>query len=192
MDDAVLMRRGEPFQELQRVVEHRAQRECPLLTQPFSQRLALEQLGDDVGDAVFLADVVDRQHIGMIERTRRPGFGFEPTESVWHSIGMCRQHLDGDGSFQPGIAGTVDRPHAAGADEGDDLVWPEPGPWGDGHGGGLYGRGPAHSPESRHRPIPRSCHSCCTALKSRRNSPLWNRNRTKSSASTRPASESLG
>ena len=81
MDDALVVRGGKPAGELHRVRESLADkkpRACrvrnrPLVAgrKPVAQRLALEQLRDDVRRAVVLADVVDIQNVRMVQRGRR-------------------------------------------------------------------------------------------------------------------------
>ena len=68
--DPLLVRRREALRDLQRVADRPARREGPA-GEPLAQRLAFEQLRDDVGRAVVRADVVDRQDVRVVQRRRR-------------------------------------------------------------------------------------------------------------------------
>ena len=52
MDDALLVRRGQTVRELDRVIDHSANRQCTC-TQPLTQRFPFEQLRYDVGRAAI-------------------------------------------------------------------------------------------------------------------------------------------
>ena len=71
VDDALLVRRGQAAGDLDRVVDRlaRGQRAA---RERVAQRLALEQLGDDVRHAGVGADVVDGQDVRVVERRRPP------------------------------------------------------------------------------------------------------------------------
>ena len=66
VDDALVVRGGEPLGDLPRVVDRLARRQRAAV-QTAAQRLALEQLGDDVRRAGVPADVVDGQDVRVIE-----------------------------------------------------------------------------------------------------------------------------
>ena len=44
------------------------------VSQPFAQRLAFQQLRNDIGRAVIFADIEDRKNVGMVQRGGRAGF----------------------------------------------------------------------------------------------------------------------
>ena len=69
MDDALVVRGGEPLRSLARVVDGFARRQRASL-QPAAERFALEQFGDDVGRAGVDADIVDGQDVRVIESAR--------------------------------------------------------------------------------------------------------------------------
>jgi hypothetical protein len=58
----------------------------------------------------------------MRERGDRAGFAFEALAVFDAPRGRVREHLEGDGTTESGIAGAVDLTHAAFADEGFDGV----------------------------------------------------------------------
>src|SRR2546422_11257866 len=78
-------------------------------------------------------DVVDDEDVGMVERGQSSRFLLEPTQTV--GIGGVRggQHLDRDLAAEPGIAGAIDLPHAAGTEGCQNLVRAETGAWGERH-----------------------------------------------------------
>src|SRR6185295_10527095 len=103
-----------------------------------SERLALEQLADDVGESVGgavrpgRADVVDRHDVRMVELARRAGLALEAAEAVLVLGERLGQDLDRDVPLQPGVPGAVDLAHPACAEEGVDLVWAQARARGDG------------------------------------------------------------
>ena len=54
--------------------------------QPLAQRLTLQQLGNDEGDAVYVSDVVDCQDVGM----RECGDGFRLALEARQRVGIIR------------------------------------------------------------------------------------------------------
>ena len=121
VDDALVVRGGEPFGGLARVVDGFARRQRAAL-QPAAERFPLEQFGDDVGRAGVDADVVDGQDVRVIEL---PG-GARLLLEAMHPAGIGRERLgdqlDRDLAPQARIARAIDLAHAAGAKPADDLV----------------------------------------------------------------------
>ena len=76
VDDPLVVRGGEAVRDLQRVVNDLALRELAARERQ-AQRLALEQLLDDVGRVVMRADVVDGRDVGVIENARGLGLLLE-------------------------------------------------------------------------------------------------------------------
>ena len=81
VDDALLVGGGEALRDLERVVHglllrNRARVELP------AQRLAFQKLHDGVGDAVLVAEVVNREDVGMRERRDGLRLALEPGERV--------------------------------------------------------------------------------------------------------------
>ena len=105
----------------------RGDRQPRRLAQDLLQRLALEQLHRDVGDAVLLADVVDGDDVGMVEAAGRARLAQEALAHLAHDLrGQVRQQrLDRDVALDERIDGAVHRAHGAAAELGDDDVAPE-------------------------------------------------------------------
>jgi hypothetical protein len=81
MDDPLLVRRGEPTSDLDRVIESLARREAGH-GEPFAQRLPFEELGNDVRRPLVLAELVNREDAGMIETRRGSSLLFETSQPV--------------------------------------------------------------------------------------------------------------
>jgi hypothetical protein len=74
----------------------------------------------------------------MIQAGNRFSFPLEPLLPGRVTGELCRQNFDGDGSFQPRVAGAVDFPHATRAKRCKDFVGPESGTWNQRHTGRDY------------------------------------------------------
>ena len=91
-------------------------------TQLIAERLALQQLRDDVGRAVLVPDVIDGQDVRMVQRRGRLRLLREPAEAIRIGSEARRQHLDGDLAPEHGVAGPVHLAHAAGAERRENLA----------------------------------------------------------------------
>ena len=120
VDDAVAVRAIERVGDLGAVADHLVGGQRPA-RQPAGQRLALQVLHDEEGDAFLLADVVEHADVRMVHRPDRPRFAVEPLAQLRVVGEDRREDLDGDGAVEPGVAGLVDLPHPAGPDRGDYL-----------------------------------------------------------------------
>ena len=69
----------------------------------------------------------------VVQRGNGAGLPLEPLLQRGVSGNMLRQHFDGDGALQAGVAGFVDLAHAPGAQEGFDLIRTERGAGGERH-----------------------------------------------------------
>lgn len=78
---ALIVCRRQPTRHLNAVVDGLAQWQRSGL-KPLAQALSLQQFRDDVGGAVVLANVVDRQNVGVIERGCRLGLRLETPQAV--------------------------------------------------------------------------------------------------------------
>jgi hypothetical protein len=110
-----------PAADLDRVVEDRRQRERRRLDAR-SQRLAVEQLDCEEGDAFVRAHIVDGQDIRMRQRGDRAGLAIESLARLWIDPRAGADRLDRDLPAQARVAGAVDLAHAAVAERLDDLV----------------------------------------------------------------------
>jgi hypothetical protein len=81
---------------------------------------------------------MEHANVRMIQAGNRFGLPLEPLLPDRVTGELCRQDFDGDGSFQPGIAGAVDFPHATRAERCKDFVGPESGAWSQRHTGRDY------------------------------------------------------
>ena len=81
MDDALLVRGGQAMRDLNGVLDRLASGQRAGI-ETLTQRGAFEQLRDDVGRALMLTDIVDRQNVRMIQRRRRARLSLEPLEVV--------------------------------------------------------------------------------------------------------------
>ena len=89
--DAALVRGGQPARDLNRVVDRLERREPFRLLEADAQRVAFEQLHDRVDDAGIVADVVQRQNVGMVERGDRLRFALEARQQVRHHVARPRE-----------------------------------------------------------------------------------------------------
>ena len=75
----------------------------------------------------MLADVVDGDDVRMVERGRGPRFELEAAQTIG-VIGEGRgEDLDGHHASELGVVRTVHFAHAAGVNDRDDFVAPQPG-----------------------------------------------------------------
>ena len=95
------------------------------LAEPVRERLALEQLHDEVLRAVLVADVVERADVRMRELRDRLRLPLEPLANLGGGRQMLRQHLDRDGALEPRVPRLVDLSHPPGAERRQDLVGTE-------------------------------------------------------------------
>lgn len=81
VDDALLVRGGQPLGELSCIVDRLARREIGA-GHFLAQRLTFEQLGHDVGRSCVRADVINDQDVWMIELAGGARFLFEALQTV--------------------------------------------------------------------------------------------------------------
>jgi hypothetical protein len=119
--DAFGVRGGERLGDLRPQLDHLARRKRSAC-EPLAQRLTLEQLADDVGDAAFGADVEDVEDPGVLQRAGGARLDLEALERVRIVSSRGRKHLERDVTPEPRIPGAVDLAHPTGADGTNDLV----------------------------------------------------------------------
>ena len=100
-------------------------RHGPAFAEQLTQRAALDQLHDQVGEAravITEALVVDRDEPGILE----PGHGARLALEPRQELGVARvpgiHHLEGHRAVQPKIQAAVHRGHPAGGDQGVHAV----------------------------------------------------------------------
>ena len=138
MDDVLVVRRGEAVRDASRDLRGLARRHGPS-RHALAQRLALEELGDEVRRAGVGAEVVDDEHVRVVERARRAGLLLEPAQPVGIRGHRRRQDLDRDQPPEPRVERAVELSHAAVGQRGHDLVRPELLPDAEAHGLFLTG-----------------------------------------------------
>ena len=87
-----------------------------------AERLALEELGHDVGLIVVDADVVDGEEVGMIEGGGGAGLTLEALAPIGAVRDLWRQHLDRHLAAELGVARPPHLTHPTGPDGGEDFV----------------------------------------------------------------------
>ncbi len=127
VDDAARVRRGQALRHLRRPVQRSGQRDGPL-AEPGPERLALEQLGDEVGLAVVDAHVVEGHHVRVGHRADQPRFSLEALHEGAVCAQCLRDHLDRDLASESGVPRPVDLGHPARSQECQHLVGPQPDP----------------------------------------------------------------
>ena len=70
----------------------------------------------------ILADIVDPDNTGVVERGRRTGFRTETGEKLWVSRILATQYLDGNRPAELGILRSPDNRHPALADDVEEAV----------------------------------------------------------------------
>src|SRR5207253_5123385 len=133
MNDSLLMRRSHSSGDLDAVI-YRSTTVQWAGAQAGSKRFTFKQLFDDVRLRLVLADVVDRNQIGMIDRTGRAGLLLKSKQPLPVGCKFRRKNLDGHIPADPRIVRAIHLTHPARADERGDFVRPEPGPGRKSHG----------------------------------------------------------
>ena len=105
-------------------------RVCPSL-----QRAAIDEFGDQVLLTLELADIVDREDVGMIQRRHRLGLALE-TPSRGRVGPFISEEFDRGGTIELRVECAVHDPHATVANEGDDFIRAEMGARTKRHAGG--------------------------------------------------------
>lgn len=121
VDDALLVRRLEPFRYRDGDVERSGNRQRPGL-ELFLQGLSLQQFHHQEQTPLTLADVVDGADLRVAERRCSPRLSAEPLHGRWIGGANRRQDFDCDGSSQPTVDGAIHLAHSPRAKEGDHLV----------------------------------------------------------------------
>ncbi len=125
MHDPLVVRRREAAGQLHRAFDCLADGQDSRL-QPLPQRLALEQLGDEIGRALVVPDVVDGEHVGVVEDTRGARFVLEAMAARRVRADGGGKDLDRHGAAETGITRAVNLTHPAGPQTAEDLVRSQP------------------------------------------------------------------
>jgi hypothetical protein len=139
MDDPLVMGSGEALRDLPGEIEGLAYRQGSR-AEPRPQRLAFQQLGNDVGRAALAADVVDGRDAGVVQQPRRARFLLEAPEALGVADDVRGKDLDRDLASEPGVARAVHLAHAARSEQAQDFVGAQARPGGERHFAGTGGR----------------------------------------------------
>ena len=83
---------------------------------------AVDPSRDDVDGPALLAGLVQRNDVGVVERRQRPGLPAQTLADDRFARHLGLHELEGDGSVEPQLAGSVEDPDPARADDALDLV----------------------------------------------------------------------
>jgi hypothetical protein len=121
VDDAGAVRGSQTVRDLRGEIQRPLRRHgaAPDL---FSQRPAINQLGNDERRVAIDGGVEDGHDVGMVQRARRTCFGNEPVNAFRIRLGSLPQNLERDLALQAGIPGPVHVAATPSAQEREDLV----------------------------------------------------------------------
>lgn len=91
-----------------------------------AERPAFDAFHGDEIDARIVADLVDRDDIGVVERARRLRFADQASAPGCTIKSVGRENLEGDGAIEARIESLIDRAHAARAQPGLDFIVAQP------------------------------------------------------------------
>ena len=86
------------------------------------QRHTVQELHHDIRLTVFLADVINRADVRVIERGSRLRFSAEPFECLRVVDHIFGKELEGDEAMEPRVLGFVNHTHSTAAELLDDAV----------------------------------------------------------------------
>src|SRR5580698_235721 len=121
MNNAVVVRRNKPLNDLQRVVNDRANWQRSF-SQPFAQGFAFQQFTNDVRRPVIETNIIDSDDVGMVQRRCGASFQLETTDMIRVLTGSRANQLQRDVAPQPFIARPENLSHGSGADFLEDPV----------------------------------------------------------------------
>ncbi len=103
------------------------------LAQALGQRLALQELHDQVVDGAFVAHIMEHADIGMLKLRDDFGFAFEAGAQFSARHQLSVQYFDGDRAVQARVASAIDLTHATRAERRFDFVGAKSGARGQSH-----------------------------------------------------------
>ena len=122
MENALLVRGGEPAAELARDVEGLVARQPADAPHQRGEVLAVDELHREEQVIVGLRHVVHAADRGVRDLARQPHLAVEPLETVRVGADPAGQELQRHGLVEAQVVGAVDLAHAAAADQADDAV----------------------------------------------------------------------
>jgi len=124
MNDAAVVCRREAPADLHGVVQRGRERQRRS-GQLWLERVPFEELDGDVWDPVVIADVVNREGVGVRQCGDGAGFAIEPIAHRRVGERAGRHCLDRHVAAQSRVVRAIHLAHAAAADRLDDLVGPD-------------------------------------------------------------------
>ena len=121
MDDAVRVRDGKGRCDLDGIIQSRGNRQGPLGEQPVERR-AVHQLHRDERRSGILADLVDRDDVGMVQCGRRLRLANEAAMTLGVHSRFMREHFDRHRTPELRIDCAIDHTHPAAPDFSFDAV----------------------------------------------------------------------
>ena len=122
MDDAALVRGGEPGADLPRDLEPALLGEAADALEQRREILAVDVFHRQERVPIDFVDVVDAADVGVRHLTRHPHFGVELRQPRRIAVDVRRQELQRDRLTELQIVGAIDLAHAAAAEPPDDAV----------------------------------------------------------------------
>src|SRR5579871_3999208 len=86
------------------------------------QRATLDILEGEIRQTVYLTDFVNLNDVGMLKPGDCLRFDPEACEAFRLGVCSCQDHFERDNAIEPELAGTVNNPHTAAAENFQDLV----------------------------------------------------------------------
>jgi len=120
------LRGGEGAAGLDGVVERLGQRDGAGV-ELLAEGLAIDELSGNVGDVAGLADVVNGDDVGVVERGRGAGFLGEAEDALGVLDELGGQQLQSDLAVEASVLSEVDFAHAAASEEAGEAVRTERG-----------------------------------------------------------------
>ena len=124
MDDPLLVRVGQPLAQLDRHFELLRQRHADVVAalQQRLEVLAAQELHDDIGRAVDLAELVDGDDITMLQSRDGLRFALEPLAGGGVQREVDVHHFQRDIALELRIVRPVEHSHPAASDEFDNVI----------------------------------------------------------------------
>ena len=124
MHDMARVRGDQSLRDLERIIGCLAGRQWAL-RQALAQRLAFQQLGNDIRTGAFDTDVVNRNNVGVIQSGGGASLKLESAQVVRILAGSRTDQFDGDIAFKPFVPRAEDFSHRARTYFFEDPVVPE-------------------------------------------------------------------
>ena len=121
MDDACGMGRRQSLRKLEGILQRFTLRQ-PTAVQFLPQGFPFQQLRDEIGLVLVLADIKDDQNIGMVQGGQRLGFLLEPAQTVGALGKVLGQNLQSYVTTEASVPRSPDLTHCACPQGGGDLV----------------------------------------------------------------------